>query len=84
MPHAALSTLSQNIHAPQHLAYIELFTADPHHNHGMYTVKWCLNQDGDSLAAVVPVSDLYSSVHLYPHFGPTAPCQQVSSYMIVV
>ena len=77
LPHAAVSTLPPNVAAPQHLAYVELFmpfTAHPNCNHRMYTVKWCFDQDGDYVAAIIPIFNLYSSTHLYPQFGPTAPC----------
>ena len=76
MPHAAVSTLPPNVTVPQHLAYVELFTpftAHPNRDHKMYTVKRCFDQDGDYVAAIIPVSDLYCSVHLYPQLGPTAP-----------
>ena len=45
----------------------------------MYTVKQCFDGDGDYVAAIIPISDLHSSIHLYPQFGPTAPHEWTSS-----
>lgn len=85
VPQQVLSSLPPDIQAPKHLAYIEKFTpfpATPNGNHGMYTIKRCLNQEGDPLAFIIPVSDLHSSVHLYPQFGPVAPCEWTSSNVL--
>lgn len=69
MPQAVWLALPSNVQAPEHLAYIKLFTCltnTPHHNHRMYIVKWHFGQDGDHLTIIIPLSSLHSSMHLYP------------------
>lgn len=85
IPKAALSILPPNVQAPQYLAYIELFTpfsTSPHHDHGIYTIKHCLDQEGEYLVAIVQVLDLCSSVHLYPQFRFVAPRSWTSSTVL--
>ena len=85
MPQVVWSVLPPNVQVPEHLAYIELFTpftAAPHYDHRMYSVKRCFGQDGDCLAIIVPLSSLHSSMHLYPQFGPVAPCNWTSSTVL--
>ena len=86
MPQVVQLVLPSIVQVPEHLAYIELFTpftAAPHHDHRMYSVKQCFGQDGDCLAIIVPLSILHSSVHFYLQFGPVAPCDWTSSTVLI-
>ncbi|KAH9021271.1 hypothetical protein EDB84DRAFT_1275071 [Lactarius hengduanensis] len=56
---------------PTHLAYVEWFSTiptTPDSNSRLYRVSR-LTRNGRRLASVIPVDDIYSSVHLLPHFG---------------
>lgn len=84
-PVAAKSLLNRGVQAPQHLAYVEWFTAfpaNPEPNHLMYKISRCVNRDGDHLASIVPVSNIWRSVHLFPKFGPIAPREWKSSTVL--
>ncbi|KAI0072797.1 hypothetical protein K474DRAFT_1572330, partial [Panus rudis PR-1116 ss-1] len=55
------------------LAYVEWFTAfpaAPDPVHGMYKISpaYC---NGVRLSSVVPLANIYRSVHLFPIFGPS-------------
>ncbi|KAH9911538.1 uncharacterized protein BXZ73DRAFT_93357 [Epithele typhae] len=74
IPKAAHAFLFPRLVPPQHLAYVEWFTAftEPDPVHGMYKVSRCRNVNGDRLASVIPVTDIYRSCHLLPVFGAVA------------
>lgn len=70
---------------PQHLAYIEWFTAfpsTPEPNHGMYKISRCLAPDGGHLASVIPVVNIRRSAHLFPRFRSVAPREWKSSTVL--
>ncbi|KAH9923403.1 uncharacterized protein BXZ73DRAFT_91440 [Epithele typhae] len=81
IPKAARDFLFPRIMPPQHLAYVEWFTAftEPDPAHGMYKVLRCRNANGDRLASVIPVTDIYRGCHLLPVFGAVAPRNWTSS-----
>ena len=57
MPQVVQLVLPPNVQAPEHLAYIELFTpftAAPHRDHRMYSVKQCFGQVGIVLQSLFP------------------------------
>ncbi|KAG1738098.1 uncharacterized protein EDB91DRAFT_1082859 [Suillus paluster] len=67
--------LFHNVKVPDHLAYVEWFTAfsaTPDINHSMYRVS-CSLQDGDRQASIVPVDNIRRLVHLIPKFGAVTP-----------
>jgi hypothetical protein len=57
-----------------HFAYVDWFTDfrdQPERNHGLYKISY-LRRNGEQLSSVVPVSDIWQSVHLFPAFDPVA------------
>lgn len=57
-----------------HFAYVDWFTDfkdQPERNHGLHKISY-LRRSGEQLSSVVPVSEIWQSVHLYPVFGPSA------------
>jgi hypothetical protein len=67
-----------------YLAYIEWFTkfkSKPDPNHRMYMVSRLIS-DGQRIASIVPISHIYSSIHLFPKFGPIAPRHWTSSNVL--
>lgn len=69
---------------PQHLAYVEWFSAfspQPEPHHLMYKIKRSL-KNGDRMASIVPVDNIRRSVHLIPKFGPVAPPEWTSSNVL--
>ncbi|KAH9847806.1 hypothetical protein C2E23DRAFT_740945, partial [Lenzites betulinus] len=77
IPPRAMDTVfpDPNISRPQHLAYVEWFTAftQPDRDHGMYKVSRCLGEGGVRLASVLEVRNIRRSCHLFPHFGSSVP-----------
>lgn len=70
---------------PRHLAYVEWFTgfpATPDPNHLMYKVSRCILDDGSYLASIIPVANIFQSVHLLPKFGRAAPRDWSSSNVL--
>ncbi|KAH8980428.1 hypothetical protein EDB86DRAFT_3236727 [Lactarius hatsudake] len=62
---------SAEVAPPTHLAYVEWFSpipTTPDSNSCLYRVSK-LARNGRRLASVIPVNDIYSSVHLLPRFG---------------
>ncbi|KAI0069476.1 hypothetical protein K474DRAFT_1687719 [Panus rudis PR-1116 ss-1] len=58
---------------PSYLAYVEWFTAfpaAPDPVHGMYKISPAY-RNGVRLSSVVPLANIYRSVHLFPIFGPS-------------
>ncbi|THU84840.1 hypothetical protein K435DRAFT_822599 [Dendrothele bispora CBS 962.96] len=65
-----------NVSPPGLLAYVEWFsnfTRVPDTASGLYRVKKQLNSDGTPSAAVVPVSAIKRSIHLFPKWGGPVP-----------
>ncbi|KAI9434821.1 hypothetical protein H4582DRAFT_2174356 [Lactarius indigo] len=62
---------STDVALPTHLAYMEWFSpipTTPDSNSRLFKVSR-LTRNSRRLASVIPVDDIYSSVHLLPHFG---------------
>ncbi|KAH9032385.1 hypothetical protein EDB83DRAFT_2525578 [Lactarius deliciosus] len=73
LPNKVLPQLfpSADISPPTHLAYVEWFSpipTTPDSNSRLYRVSR-LTRNGRRLASVIPVDDIYSSVHLLPRFS---------------
>ncbi|KAH9009338.1 hypothetical protein EDB84DRAFT_1280521, partial [Lactarius hengduanensis] len=73
LPNKVLPQLfpSTDVAPPTHLAYVEWFSTiptTPDSNSRLYRVSR-LTRNGRRLASVIPVDDIYSSVHLLPRFG---------------
>ncbi|KAH9017210.1 hypothetical protein EDB85DRAFT_2076133 [Lactarius pseudohatsudake] len=73
LPNKVLPQLfpSTDVTPPTHLAYVEWFSTiptTPDSNSRLYRVSR-LTRNGRRLASVIPVDDIYSSVHLLPRFG---------------
>ncbi|KAI0683898.1 hypothetical protein BC835DRAFT_1294737 [Cytidiella melzeri] len=79
----ALFKSSTNI--PQHLAYIEWYTklqTQPDPNHRMYNISPLVDERGDHISSIIPVTDIRQSVHLFPKFGSTAPAAWTSATVL--
>ncbi|KAH9041912.1 hypothetical protein EDB83DRAFT_2228083, partial [Lactarius deliciosus] len=73
LPNKVLSQLfpSTDVAPPTHLAYVEWFSPIPttlDSNSRLFKVSR-LTRNGWRLASVIPVDNIYSSVHLLPRFG---------------
>ncbi|KAH8986507.1 hypothetical protein EDB83DRAFT_2240317 [Lactarius deliciosus] len=73
LPNKVLSQLfpSTDVAPPTHLAYVEWFSpipTTPDSNSRLFKVSR-LTRNGRRLASVIPVDNIYSSVHLLPRFG---------------
>ncbi|KAI0056075.1 hypothetical protein BV25DRAFT_1814750 [Artomyces pyxidatus] len=72
---AARVAFSGEVSIPTHFAYVEWFTRPgpvAEKDHLMYKVTRKWTHRGERTASIIPVHDLYSSVHLLPKFGPVA------------
>ncbi|KAH9019702.1 hypothetical protein EDB84DRAFT_1624592 [Lactarius hengduanensis] len=73
LPNKVLPQLfpSTDVAPPTHLTYVEWFSTiptTPDSNSRLYRVSR-LTRNGRHLASIIPVDDIYSSVHLLPRFG---------------
>ncbi|KAH8979861.1 hypothetical protein EDB86DRAFT_2814255, partial [Lactarius hatsudake] len=62
---------SMDVSPPTHLAYVEWFSpipTTPDSNSRLFRVSR-LTRNGRRLASIIPVDNIYSSVHLLPRFG---------------
>jgi hypothetical protein len=70
-----LSTwFGENPPQSRHFAYIDWFTkfpAQPDPNHGLYKVS-LLRRNQEQQSSMVPIGNIWQSVHLLPAFGQTA------------
>lgn len=83
-PPQAKAELPAGIEHPQHLAYVDYYSAfrersEP--NHGMYKVSR-LAPNNLFASAIIPVTSILRSVHLFPKFGPVAPRDWTSSNVL--
>ena len=81
---ATASRLHRGTSVPTHLAYIELFSPfppQPDRHHGMYRIKRCFDH-GQRSVAIVPVTEIERSAHLFPIFGPVAPREWSASTVL--
>jgi hypothetical protein len=70
---------------PIHLVYVERLTsfpAQPDHATGLYKVSKSMLHDGSILSSVVPLSQIYQSIHLLPKFGLVTPSSWNSSNVL--
>jgi hypothetical protein len=75
IPTNAISELFTQSAPPTHFAYVEWFSPfppAPEPNHLMYRVSRSYRAN-HRLAAVVPITAIKRSVHLFPQFRPTMP-----------
>jgi hypothetical protein len=77
-------TFNSGVEVPNHLAYVEWFTAfqstNPHHR--MYTISRSKAADGTRLVSVIPAANIQRSIHLFPVFGHVAPASWSSSNVL--
>ncbi|KAI0072677.1 hypothetical protein K474DRAFT_1686544 [Panus rudis PR-1116 ss-1] len=72
LPRSGRQLLPQGPGQPLYLAYVEWFTpfsATPDPTHGMYKVSPAYS-NGVRSTSVIPLSNIFRSVHLFPVFGP--------------
>ncbi|KAH9060410.1 hypothetical protein EDB83DRAFT_2506630 [Lactarius deliciosus] len=62
---------------PKYLAY-------PEHNSGLYKISRCFLPDGTKPASIIPVINIFRSVHLYPKFGRVVPASWTSSNVLEI
>ncbi|KAJ7751481.1 hypothetical protein DFH07DRAFT_868885 [Mycena maculata] len=69
-PHHIQALFPPGVSPPKHLTYVKWFSpfkAQPEPHHLMYKM------DGDRIASVIPLANVWCSVHLLHKFGPIAP-----------
>ncbi|KAJ6471532.1 hypothetical protein C8R45DRAFT_1055045 [Mycena sanguinolenta] len=65
-------TLFHGAHPPRHLAYVEWFSPfppRPEANHLMYKIS----RPAETIASIIPIENIWRSIHLFPQFGPVVP-----------
>ena len=70
---------------PQHLAYVEWYSLLPDApglNHLLYKVLPLKEDDGTRVCSIIPLANIWRSVHLFPKFGPFAPQEWTSSNVL--
>ncbi|KZT20962.1 hypothetical protein NEOLEDRAFT_1074287 [Neolentinus lepideus HHB14362 ss-1] len=83
LPPAAVSALFRKT-PPKHLAYVEWFSpfpSNPDRSSQMYKITRSV-RDGERLASIIPVTQIYRSVHLFPKFGSHVPRAWSSSTVL--
>ncbi|KAI9429981.1 hypothetical protein H4582DRAFT_2114026 [Lactarius indigo] len=77
--------LSMDVALPTHLAYMEWFSpipTTPNSNSRLFKVSR-LTRNGQRLASVIPVDDIYSSVHLLPRFGQLGDTPRCNTFLVL-
>ncbi|KAI9446292.1 hypothetical protein H4582DRAFT_1804629, partial [Lactarius indigo] len=67
------------------LAYVEWFMSfswEPEHNSGLHKISHCFLPDGTKPASIIPVINIFRSIHLYLKFGRVAPASWMSSNIL--
>ncbi|KAH8987479.1 hypothetical protein EDB86DRAFT_3065716 [Lactarius hatsudake] len=87
LPNKVLSQLfpSTDISPPTHLAYVEWFSpipTTPDSNSRLFGVSR-LTRNGRCLASVIPVDNIYSSVHLLPRFGQLEDTPGCNTFLVL-
>ena len=62
----------------EYWAYVEWFSQfrpNPEPDSQLYRVSRLRQSNGQPVASIIPVSDLIQSIHLFPLFGSTIPCE---------
>jgi hypothetical protein len=70
--------------AGSHFAYIDWFTPfpkEPRRHHGLYRIS-PLHRNNEQQSSIVPVDDIWHSIHLFPVFGPIANREWKSSTVL--
>lgn len=83
-PRQAIADLPAGVTHPQHLAYIDYYSTfrqHPEPNHEMYKITRPA-QNNILASAIIPVTSILRSVHLFPKFGPVAPRDWTSSNVL--
>ncbi|PPQ97936.1 hypothetical protein CVT26_002941 [Gymnopilus dilepis] len=85
LPQVAIDRWFSGKFSHKHLAYVEWFTpfskASVDRNSMLFKVSR-LKLRGERRASIIPVSLIYSSIHLFPKFGPQAPTSWTSSNVL--
>ena len=83
IPKSFRNQLFPGMEVPEHLAYIEWFTAftQPDPNHGLYKLSKAMHA-GARDAAIIPLDAVRRSIHLYPAFGQSVPAAWSSSNVL--
>ena len=83
LPDNVSELFSSQITPPEHLAYVEWFTAPraPDPNHLLYKIRREM-KNGARKASVIPVANIRRSAHLFPNFGPVAPRSWTSATVL--
>ncbi|KAL7279210.1 hypothetical protein ACG7TL_007050 [Trametes sanguinea] len=85
LPRKSHARLFPGLDPPEHLAYVEWFTAftQPDPIHGMYKISRSIRaRDGARLASVIEVRNIRRSCHLFPQFGTVVPRDWSSSNVL--
>ena len=81
--HCTLFPIGKEV--PKHLVYIEWYTAfteDPNLHTLLFKVSPLKERDGRRICSIIPLANIWWSVHLIPKFGAVAPQEWTSSMVL--
>ncbi|TEB23184.1 hypothetical protein FA13DRAFT_1757116 [Coprinellus micaceus] len=76
---------NEGVNVPYHFAYIDWFTPfkpAPEPHHGLYKISYSRLHDGSNLSSIIPIANIFRSIHLFPSFGRAAPVSWSSDQVL--
>ncbi|TEB18734.1 hypothetical protein FA13DRAFT_1758436 [Coprinellus micaceus] len=76
---------NEGVNVLYHFAYIDWFTPfkpAPEPHHGLYKISYSRLHDGSNLLSIIPIANIFRSIHLFPSFGRAAPMSWSSDQVL--